>query len=449
MRPLSKQAEAKLLAALEKVAETVNSGTHPNDAIVKVAREENIPSGHINLMVHAYNTGCTTKQREAGENTIEKSADFKIADANQILDALYPKVVKTSAEIARENVVSTEYALPPTGFIKRRNSVTEKAASAAAALPEKTWQPAPRDEHEEVRRVYSKKAAAKRDYEETRRQATAAYQKAATAMQKLEEYFRVPGNLSFGTVIKAAHAVCGDFGVSVLNKLVDVYPQFKKQAASNKPLDMSDVSQRVPFQLIDEIGEALHQYDTLRDKTAELAPKETKAASTPPPETITGSILHNPAEEALELKKADASGFSMNPLKMTRSLGDTLYQGVGSYIKTPEQMREEAFKDITDPEHERKLRNIRVQGVLSDLVTNDPVISGYEPTEVANAFNELAEIAPNFMDSRATVQALLRKRLESGQLADFDIKQLAELEKIEAEKQRNMMQSKVDQRSLI
>lgn len=449
MRPLSKQAEAKLLAALEKVAETVNSGAHPNDAIIKVAREENIPSGHINLMVHAYNTGCTTKQRETGEDTLEKAADFKIADANTILDALYPKVVKTSGEIVRESVVSTEYAVPPTGFIKRYNTQLEKAASAKVALPEKTWEPAPRDEHEAAKRAYSKKAAQKREQEEQRRQATAAYQKAAAGMAKLEEYFRTPGNLPYGTVLKTANFVCGDFGVSVLNKLADVYPQFKKQAATSIPLDMSDPKQRQPFTIIRDIGESLQTYDELRDKTANDG-KEAAIEKIVTPTPITGSILHNPADEPLELKKKFAAEMPpLTPSGITRALGSTVYQGAESYIKSPQELREDAFKDITDPDHERKLKNIRVQGVLADLVTNDPVISGYEPTEVANAFNELAEIAPNFMDNRATVQSLLRKRLESGQLADFDIKQLAELEKIEAEKQRNLMQAKTDMRGLI
>lgn len=447
MRPLSKKAEAKLLEALEKVAEVVNAGEHPNEAIIKVARAENIPAGHVPLMVQAYNTGCTTKQRESGENTIEKAADFQIADANQILDALYPKVVKTSAEIAREAVVSAEYALPPTDFIRRYNKQLEKAAAVKTQLPEKTWTPAPRDEHEAAKRNYTQKVAQKREYEEIRRKASAAYQKAAAAMNQLEEYFRTPGNLSFPTVLKTAQAVCGEFGVSVLNKLADVYPQFKKQAETKYPVDMSNAAHRHPFTVVEKVAAALVEYDQFRAQQSELDPPpvaEKKAV-----QHIFGSILHNPAEEPVELKKANALPTQIGPISVTRALGDTMAQGAGSYIKSPDQMRQEAFGEITDPDHERKLKNIRTQGVVADLITNDPVISGYDATEVANAFNELAEIAPSFMDSRATVQSLLRKRLESGQLADFDIKQLVEMEKIESERQRNLMQSKSEMRGLI
>ena len=101
MQTLSKEAEQKLIAAIEKAAALVNEGLSPNDAIIKSAAAADIPAGHINLMVHAYNTGRTTKQREQGENTIEKSADFQLADAPTVLEALYPKTVKTSAEIVR------------------------------------------------------------------------------------------------------------------------------------------------------------------------------------------------------------------------------------------------------------------------------------------------------------------------------------------------------------
>jgi hypothetical protein len=126
-----------------------------------------------------------------------------------------------------------------------------------------------------------------------------------------------------------------------------------------------------------------------------------------------------------------------------------MWEGGAGYVKDPDQMRNDTLKDITDPDHERKLRNIRAQSVVTDLMTNDPVISGHDPREVANAFNELAEVAPSFMDSTATVQALLRKRLESGQLADFDIKQLLDMEKVKAEKQKNIVDARSSEMGMI
>jgi hypothetical protein len=234
MRTLAKEAERKLISAIEKAASLVNDGMSPNDAIIKSASEANIPSGHINLMVHAYNTGRTTKQREGGESTLEKAAEFPLADVRVILEALYPENVKTSAELKRNEVVSTEYAVPPSGFLNRRRDAMQKAASAGVALPEKTWTPPPRDEHAAVMRTQSEKNAALRAAEETRRQAAAAYQKAASSLDELNTYFRTPGNMPFGDAVREVGLRLGPSGVSVLQKIAAVYPHFTKQADTGK-----------------------------------------------------------------------------------------------------------------------------------------------------------------------------------------------------------------------
>jgi hypothetical protein len=440
MRQLSKQAEAKLLGAIEKAAERVNAGDEPNAAIIKIAADENMPAGHVQLMVHAYNTGRTTTQREKGASTTEKSADFKLADGDVILEALFPKEVKTAAEMVKAAAVSTEYAVPPTDFIARRYSGMQKAAAATVALPEKTWIPPPRDEHAAAMRANSEKQAAKRAEEELRRQASEAYGKAASAMEQLHEYFRRPGNMAFQDAVRETGLRHGDAAVSVLKKVSAVYPHIEKQAANGKNV----FGHCEPCELAQNVLAAVEDYNTAQQRV----PVKTAAAKKGEPDTITGSVLYNPLEESLELKKADASS-SLWPMSVTRQLGQTMFEGGSSYVKSPDQMRGDAFQDITDPDHDRKLRSIRAQGVLADLVTNDPVISGHDPREVATAFNELAEVAPNFMDSGATVQALLRKRLEAGQLADFDIKQLMDMEKLRAEKQKAVVQTQQAERDLI
>jgi hypothetical protein len=441
MRPLSKTAEEQILSAIEKAAELVNNGSEPNDAIIKIATAENFPANYVRLMAQAYNTGCTTRHREAGETVSEKSADFTLADIDTILDTLYPAAVKTSSEIVRETNISTEYAVSPTGFLARRKAAMEKAAAALIPLPEKTYVAPPRDEHAAVMRDHSRRVAEKQAKEEVRRVATIAYSKAAEAMDEIATYFRSPGNMSFGDALKETALRVGDEGVSVLKKLAEVYPWLNKQAATGK----MHFGNAGPYQLVETVIEKLAEYKTYQEKfNAANPPKEKKAEVT----TITGSILHNPVEEPLELKKANALPVT-GPVSATRALGQSLWEGAGSYIKSPDELRNEAFKDITDPDHDRKLRNIRAQGVLSDLITNDPVISGHDPREVANAFNELAEVAPSFMDSSATVQALLRKRLEAGQLGDFDIKQLVDMEKSRAEQQKNLTNVQLDRNKLI
>lgn len=549
MQPLSKQAEAKLISAIERAASYVNGGLAPNAAIIKSASESDIPSGHINLMVHAYNTGRTTKQREQGNDTLEKAADFPLADAATVMDSLFPKAVKTSAEISRAHVISAEYAIDPAGMLARRQAAQTKAAAAKISLPEKTWTPPPRDEEAAARRAASEKRAAELAQEELRRQATAAYTKAAAAMEELHEYFRHPGNMSFQDAVRETELRFGEDGVSVLNKLAAVYPHLTKQAATRDLV----IGECQPCKLAAAVLTALEAYN---EAQAQVPAAKQAASKKAEPAVITGSILYNPADEPLELKSAaqydefgkgvttgpvkplrdyesfeggppaDArreadigswnaqpddklraqsaladyleqqmaeeeaaaaeppapptppsppkrppasspaptprpkptarggkseSGFSLAParsgfLGAAKAIAARMAQGAAEGEK---RMKNKAYQSLTDPEHESALRNIRAQSMLHDLVLNDPVISGHDPNEVAQAFNELADVAPQFVDSPAAMQALLRKRLEAGQMADFDVKQLVDMEKARAETGKAQMETKKLEQQLI
>lgn len=451
MQPLDKEAEQKLIGAIERAAGYVNDGMVPNDAIVKSAAEHNVPAGHINLMVHAYNTGRTTKQREQGEDTLEKAADFQLADADTVRERLFPKEVKTSAQIERAHTVSTEYAVSPAGMLQRRKAEMAKAAAAAVALPEKTWTPPPRDEQAAARKAASEKRAAELANEEVRRKSTIAHAKAAAAMEELHQYFRHPGSVSFQDALRETELRLGSDGVNVLQKLAAVYPFLEKQAAT-KQLFLGECD---PVTLVSRVISAVEEYNEARQKVASAAVKQAQLIKKKAPEFITESILYNPAEEPLTLKNAAdnpkpssgaGSGF-LGGLAMTPKLvGQTL---PSSKAKEPKDFREDAFKKLTDPTHENELRNIRAQGALHDLIINDPVISGHDPHEVALAFNELADLSPNFTDSPAMMQALLRKRLEAGQLADFDIKQLVDIDKARADADKARVESQVAQKELI
>ena len=58
-------------------------------------------------------------------------------------------------------------------------------------------------------------------------------------------------------------------------------------------------------------------------------------------------------------------------------------------------------------------------------------------------------MAPNFTGSSAAMQALLRIRLEAGQLADFDVKQMIEMEKLRAYSLKANLEAQQKARELI
>lgn len=461
MRALSKEAEQKLISAIERAAALVNEGSNPNDAIVKSASDANIPAGHINLMVHAYNTGRTTKQREQGSNPLEKAADFQLANADTVMSRLYPQQVKTSAELTQASVVSAEYAVSPRGFIGRRNAEMQKAAAAQAALPEKTFVPAPRDDHSAARRAYSQQVAEKRAAEELRRQATAAHMKAAAAMEDLCHYFRVPGSMSFNDAVREVGLRLGDIGVSTLKKAAAVYPQLEKQAATNE-----NFFGNLPVvTLVEDVIRAVGSYNDAQLKVAATQTKAAEFGKKEVPEIITGSILHDPKTAPLALKVAAVVGKGKKKPDSPEPAPLGSYSGVLSHMgkimgpgavlaknesdSDPTRQKAKAFMSMSDADHENKLQQIKSRGVLNDLILNDPVISGYDPHEVAAAYNQIAEMAPNFTGQSAAMQALLRKRLEAGQLADFDVKQMIEMEKLRAESLKSNLEAQQKARELL
>ena len=107
---MSEAAEKKLASALSTVSDEVNRGTHPNDAIAKVASAQQIPHGHIPLMVHAYNTGRSLNQIRHGGSLLEKAADFPLAETPVVMERLYPTNVPTPAELKQASDVSDDYS---------------------------------------------------------------------------------------------------------------------------------------------------------------------------------------------------------------------------------------------------------------------------------------------------------------------------------------------------
>ena len=83
-----------------------------------MASQRAIPPGHISLMVAAYNTGRTTRHREAHSSLLDKAADFPIADAPAILERLYPSKVKSAAAIERESGVQVGFSLSPSWYTR-------------------------------------------------------------------------------------------------------------------------------------------------------------------------------------------------------------------------------------------------------------------------------------------------------------------------------------------
>ena len=112
MRLPDKHDEAKLLKAVDKVTELVEtSNTHPTEAAVKVAREEKLSPGEIRLVCAAYNNGRQLAQFESSKNKLEKFSEFLLADPDKVIKSIY--YGSDNQKNSTDLFTNYDYKLPP------------------------------------------------------------------------------------------------------------------------------------------------------------------------------------------------------------------------------------------------------------------------------------------------------------------------------------------------
>lgn len=417
MNPAGKDAEQLLLKAVDQTVDLVNAGSRPTDAVIKVARDMNLPPGKINALVNTFNTGLTTRHRQLSSDTLEKAADFELADPVVVLEELYPSTVKTAAQVAEESVVSFDYAVDPSHMLARRADTLVKAAAAR-----RDWgtspKPAPTIEFE-----WSYKQASGRvrrlelDLEEARRVKSAAYDRLSRAFDELQQHFVTAGHVPFGWFAKQAGRLYGEAGATACRHLATTAPLLAKQADDG--------------QLRPSRGPAFEQLDKLLALTDDFIAKNatyqeleasfpTKAA-----EIMRPFVQPRPSYLTAdgELKTAFwSSPFAQNLAGgYTKSILDSISDKASPPSADPANA---VLKELTDPQHEATLRNVRLQSLLQDMMTNDDIISGYSGDEVADAFNELNVMSPRLSEQPSVLRSALAKRLQQGRFSDFEIDQL-------------------------
>lgn len=421
MSALSKETENKLLAAIGTTSDLVNSGMNPNAAIVKAAQDHQIGAGCINLMVHAYNTGRTAKQRQAGTDPFEKAADFDLADAATILEALYPDRVKSAAAVEQETAVSADYGVSPTGLLARKAS-REKAARAIDWKLCPTPPPLPRDDTVAQRRIVADQQRTIKTAEEDRRKASAAMDKAASTAGELTEYFRRPDCQPIPVVRENVMLLHGGVGERIFDQLIKPH-SVSKLAMHRQPRQGSlPPAVGTPYDLVNRLIDELATADTLRTTS-----EKTAAAAQQQAEVLLGPFF-GPARSAL-------GGLPLAEKQAKFGIPDLGVGAAAGYIagglkdpSTDASRMQSSLAKLTDPAHESELRKIRAQSTLQDLLLNDEHISGYDPQDALDAYNDIVGMAPRAQDQKLLLQSLMRKRLTQGALDPFEVDQLLGME---------------------
>jgi hypothetical protein len=89
----------------------------------------------------------------------------------------------------------------------------------------------------------------------------------------------------------------------------------------------------------------------------------------------------------------------------------------------------EALADVYDPTHEAKLNAVKNKAMLNDLMSNDPILSSYDPEAITNVYNQIASLSPAAARQPVLMRGLLRKAIQQGGVLEpFEVQQLTQVE---------------------
>lgn len=425
---ISKSTERKLLGYLDKVAEHINKSDNPNQAIVKVARSQDVELGHVRLLAQAYNNARTNQQRKSSDDLYEKIASFQLADIQKITDDLYPKMFKSAALREQEDGVSDEYKYAPKLKFDL-NPQFERFTKLAAYEPPPAL---PRDETRHVKKAYSLLKELNHDFEEKRRLVHASRDKVAAAYDNLVGYFKHAFNgVPFGDAEFHSKAMWGQPAEVLMRHLQQ---DLKIPNRSGDKFAAAMDLHKEPYNLIEKCLNAIEKHAEYKEdfrqfsKAADVASERLVAPFVPVlPQRIYGSIVKTAVKEDSGIGDPSDIVTGLQGITGMKDLGinRAIEKGMG---KPEAKLKTEAFMAVTDPQHESKLRGLRSQAMLTDMMANDPFLSGESPERVMGLYNQITKLSPRAADQPLLMRALLRRYLAQGQVDPHDIDQLAGIE---------------------
>jgi hypothetical protein len=447
---LSKEAEVKITNSLSEVAELVNSGENPNEAIAKTASANGIPVGHVELMVRAFNVGRSEAQRQSGAEPHEKLAEFELADPKTVMDIMYPSKIKSAAEALKDKSVSDAYSRPP-----------EKTASHTLPnLPPLVKEAAKKEiqaDEVNIRTINSLIEKLGSAADKMRSESARERDKIMEGISKLASYFRSFGSKPFLVVKDNSQRLFGKKASSLLDIIESSNRHLKKQAGTVNDIMAPVNIDEEPYKSIKNCIETADVYVN-KKASSEFLNGLAKSALTEgykdslPDLDSNGSVLDGINKEARRRPRERTWWeYGTENRKIYPELTDT-FGSESKYNRGLNKIYGGAFKgltgmtskldsnsgkdaddykfDVDQLMQNQALKNIRATSALADLLTNDEIISSHHPEDVTFHFNEIGKIMPESIHNTAIMRPLLRKRLEGGTAAidPFDVSQMLEME---------------------
>jgi hypothetical protein len=431
VKPISPDTSRRLLDSTTAVCTKVAEGTDPTAAMIKIARENNLTSGQIELASRAYNAGVVTAARKHGESFMDKIAAPQLIDVHSVVNDIFPENIKLSSG----EVDSMYFAT-----VRPKEKALAKVAAdlgASAKIPSHKKNAdcscgcGGKGECKQVQMVEKRAADWRKarellkDLDKLSHDIYMAEAKADAAVRVLTKAAKATEGSKAAAMAYYLNYAANEYGAAGAALVDGVTNQALNPLEREEYHSVRKVAQVAPLsgglhQAIDDAYEAhkdlllkLAHYPLnvikVRYDIQQLIPRTAKQAEL-------GSLSLLDSE-----KDADYT-----PIKIAEDgLMGAVKGFFGGDVDPADQaaLERDALLRLSDPEHEAKIKAIRIRGMLQDLANSDNVVSSHTPQEVATSFNELYRTAPNIAMNPSLLRANLRRTLQ-GNLSPFEAKEV-------------------------
>ena len=437
LETLSKEAEREIVGSLEEAITLTNAGTAPNAALQKVAEDHRFSPEIVKRMVEAYNTSRTLAHFKSA-SIEERGSSFPLADAAAILGAMYPEKIAAPAVKAASMEIPDAYDRPESReFFKAAWALKIKPIVDRAMAYEQ-------DPNIISQKMLEKKAGWGKSVDYARSEYRQTIWKVSELIKESAEYF---GRLNRTPFLEVERNMVGEFG-EVAKPLMEIlYKQaaLKEARYSGPPRQWSFDLREEPYPTLvkaiefakkasvkaKDLFDIEKQHEQWRKEADSLHPQFNAPLNGLLTDTLVESVLtpfevnpllpgsrkeaEVPVMGGPAVLPFDKSGF----LEGVSGAAESAVMGsLGLSEPDSEGIKAKALSESMDPIHEGKLNEITVRAMLNDLIANDPIISGYDPEQVTQAFNQLSQLSPHVAQQPAVARTMIRRMLQSDNVVE-------------------------------
>jgi len=419
MKTLTHEKELQIIKAAERIVDLVNNGSKPNDALYKVATDCSLTPEFVKRLAETFNTSRMLAHFKTASSN-DRANEFPLANAGDVLDKMYPDKDTINKESGLYSKCHSTWFGPPPSF---SNTLLAKTASISRSTVSRSTEC--RDVELLIKRANNYKDSLSRKVDVAKEDTNYCREMVHRSIIKVGEYFQSVDHAPFEAIESNALTKFGSKAKSAMNAAFIACRGAVFGEKRGKAYDTDRI-----------FNASVKPYDSINDA---IQWAEKWASSTFDRQSAERELDEFKTEWNKRFSKLSASEERSVPFPFdfSKSSGSVLNTLVGGSIVSsklgdmfkPDDDFEDDVRMSDDPTQVTKLRAIRSKALLNELMSSDPVISGYDPNAVLKAFNEISLLAPRVSDQPAMLRGLLSRQLELGRTEPFEAGQVVDTEK--------------------